>query len=37
MKLTKKLAVAFSLVLVTAGMAMAAETVKIGYDSECHS
>ena len=30
MKLTKKLAVAFSLVLVTAGMAMAAETVKIG-------
>ena len=29
MKLTKKLAVAFSLVLVTAGMAMAAETVKI--------
>ncbi|WP_455597442.1 ABC transporter substrate-binding protein [Cloacibacillus porcorum] len=30
MKLTKKLAVAFSLVLVTAGMAMASETVKIG-------
>lgn len=30
MKLTKKLAVAFSLVLVTAGMAMAAETVNIG-------